>query len=62
MLEAGELPVAPRKPEPQPDHIVTFSDASGEFLDTPGIGILIAAQYGEKARVAAWSYPMGFLN
>ena len=47
---------------PLPVYILCFSDASGKILDTTGIGILIPAQYGEKARVAAWSYPFGFLS
>ena len=62
VLEARELPVLPRRVCPRPDHILSYSDASGEFLDTPGIGILIPAQYGEKPRVAAWSFPIGFLD
>ena len=62
VLEVRELPVLSIKRCPLPDHILSFSDASGEFLDSPGIGIFIPAQYGEEPRAAAWSFPVGFLN
>ena len=61
-VEARDLRVLPMKRGPLPDYILCFSDASGKILDTPGIGILIPAQHGKKARVAAWSYPFGFLS
>ena len=53
VVEAGNLPVLPRRLSALPDYIETFSDASGEILDTPGIGMLIPAQFGEEAKVAA---------
>lgn len=61
VLEYGELPILPPPGCPPPDHIQSFSDASGDLWDTPSVGILIPAQYGRKPRVASWEFPRGFL-
>ena len=58
----GVLPILPPKSDPPLEHFVTFSDASGEIKGTPGIGILVPAQLGNPPRVAAWEYPIGFLD
>ena len=62
VLEGGSLPIARKPAGPPPMHFRTFSDASGEFLDTPSVGILIPAQFGLGPRVASWEFPRGFLN
>ena len=35
----------------------TFSDASGDFMDTASVGILIPAQFGCKPRAVSWEFP-----
>ena len=62
VLEGGSLPIVRRPSGPPPMHFLTFSHASGEFLDTPSVGILIPAQYGCGPRVASWEFPRGFLD
>ena len=61
-LEVGEFPILAQKVEPPPEHLRTYSDASGEIRNSPGIGLLIPAQMGHSPRVAAWEFPAGFLN
>ena len=62
VLEVGEWPIFPMSLDPPPMHFRTFSDASGEILDTPSIGILIPTQFGLKSRVASWEFPRGLLD
>ena len=62
VLEGAELPIPTSIVGPPPMHFRTFSDASGEFLDTPSIGILVPAQFGLGPRVASWQFPRGFLD
>ena len=62
VLEQGDLPIVSPPAGPPPDHYVTLSDASGDPWDTPGLGILIPAQQGNRPRVAAWEFPRGFLT
>lgn len=62
MLGAGKLPILQPIQSPPLEHIVTYSDAAGELLDTPGVGLLIPSQLGCTPRAAAWEFPMGFLN
>ena len=62
VLEVGEWPIVPRPLDPPPMHFRTYSDASGEILDTPSTGMLIPAQFGLKPRVASWEFPKGFLD
>ena len=62
VLENGKLPLVPLVTDPPPTHYQTYSDASGEILDTPSIGILIPAQFGQEPRVASWEFPRGFLD
>ena len=61
VLEGGELPIFSRISGPPIMHFETYSDASGEILDTPSIGMLVPAQFGLKPRVASWEFPKGFL-
>lgn len=56
VLESGKLPLLPLATNPPPMHYSTYSDASGEILDTPSIGILIPAQFGHEPRVASWEF------
>ena len=60
-LEAGELPILPLETPPAPAHFQTFSDASGDILDTPSVGIVIPAQFGQKPRAVSWEFPRIFL-
>ena len=62
ILGDGMLPVLPDWTPPPLEHYKTYSDASGEFINSPGIGILIPAQQGNGPRVGAWEFPRGFLN
>ena len=61
MLKAGKLPILRQRSSPPLEHVVTYSDAAGEILDTPGVGLLIPAQLGHGPRAAAWEFPMRFL-
>ena len=61
-LEVGDLPILPPITPPPPAHFQTFSDASGDILDTPSVGILIPAQFGCKPRAVSWEFPRLFLN
>ena len=62
VIKKGDLPIFRAPYGAAFMHIETFSDASGEILDSPGIGILIPSQFGWSPRVAAWEFPKGFLN
>ena len=62
ILLKGGFPVLPDWTPPPLEHFKTYSDASGEFINSPGIGMLIPEQFGYGPRVGAWEFPRGFLN
>ena len=61
-IEGGVFPILPKWAPPPLEHLRTYSDAAGELLHSPGVGMLIPAQFGEGPRVGAWEFPKGFLN
>ena len=62
ILKVERLPILLPMSNPPLERMVTYSDAVGEILDTPGVGLLIPAQLGCKPRVAAWDFPTEFLD
>ena len=53
VLKNGVLPIKNSLYGPRLMHFITFSDASGEILDSPGVDMLIPSQFGLLPRAAA---------
>ena len=61
-LEMKTLPILQPKSAPPLSHFKSYSDASGDIMFNPGVGLLIPAQFGYGPRVASWEFPRGFLD
>ena len=58
----GVFPILPKWVPPPLEHFRTYSDASWKLVHSPGVGMLIPAQFGRSPKVGAWEFPKGFLN